>query len=54
MSFYDFFKVYNNKLPDCANQSELVVELGKPPVVIVSAIRQADDMALIFNERFIL
>ena len=48
VSSSDFYKVYNNELLDTANQSELGVELGKS--LIVSAIGQADDTALVSND----
>ena len=48
VSSSDFYKVYNNELLDTANQTGLGVELGKS--LIVSAIGQADDTALVSND----
>ena len=48
VSSSDLYKVYNNELLDTANQSELGVDFGNS--LVVSAIGQADDTALISND----
>ena len=46
----DFFKVYNNQQITTANDSELGVVMGEG--LVISAIGQADDVALVSNDIF--
>ena len=49
-----FYKVYNNKQLDVAQDSQLGVELGGSSPLVVSAIGQADDVVLVSNDIFAL
>ena len=50
----EFYKVYNNDQLEVAQSSQLGVELGGSTPLVVSAIGQADDVALVSNEIFAL
>ena len=45
----EFYKVYNNDQLETAQSSQLGVDLGGPTPLVVSAIGQADDVALVSN-----
>ena len=48
----EFYKVYNNKQLTLAQDSQLGVDLGGPDPLVVSAIGQADDVALVSDSIF--
>ena len=50
----EFYKVYNNEQLEVAQSSQLGVELGGSTQLVVSAIGQADDVALVSNDIFAL
>ena len=50
----EFYKVYNNQQLTLAQESQLGVDLGGPDPLVVSAIGQADDVALVSDSIFAL
>ena len=50
----DLYKVYNNEQLETAQESQLGVDLGGADLLVVSAIGQADDVALVSNDIFAL